>query len=61
MFKDYPKDMTIGAFIGMVQCCKALLIFAKTMEKDRFISVLEDTVKHLEKDLEEMTNEKGTI
>jgi len=61
VFKDYPRDMTIGAFIGMIECTRALTLFAENMEKEEFIATLKKTLKHLEKDLEEMKNEKGTI
>ena len=61
-FKDYPKDFTIGAFMGMVESCRVMLLFAKTIEdRDKFISIIEKTLNTLEKDLEEIKNEKGTI
>ena len=62
VFKDYPKDMTMGAFMGMVESCRVMLLFAKTIEdRDRFIHIIEKTLKTLEKELEEIKNEKGTI
>ena len=61
MFKDYPKDMTMGAFMGMCESIRAMILFAKIMDKDRFISVMETSLKHLEKDLEDMKNEKGIV
>lgn len=61
-FKDYPKDLTIGAFMGMVESCRVMLLFAKTIDdRDKFISIIEKTLNTLEKDLEEIKNEKGTI
>lgn len=61
VFKDYPRDMTIGAFIGLVECTRAVLFFARQMEKEEFISTFEKALKNLEQDLEEMKNEKGTV
>ena len=57
-FKDYSKDLTLGAFMGMVESTKIMLMFAKTIEdREEFIKTMERVLNNLKKDLEEIKNE----
>ena len=61
LFKEFPDDMVEGAMMGIIESLKVLLLFGKFMDKDELIGVMEKTLKSVQRDLEELKNEKGTI
>lgn len=61
LFKDYPKEWTIYAMMGMSETLKVLLLLSKTMDKDKLVEVMQKVQSGVSKDLEELKNEKGTI
>lgn len=61
LFKDYPKEWTISAMMGMSETLKVLLSLSKTMDKDRLVEVMQKVQSRVNKDLEELKNEEGTI
>ena len=61
LFKDYPKEWTKYAMMGMSETLKVLLLLSKTMDKDRLVEVMQKIQNGVDKDLEELKNEKGTI
>ena len=61
LFKDYPKKWTRYAMMGMSETLKVLLSLSKTMDKDRLVEVMQKVQSGVNKDLEELKNEKGTI
>lgn len=61
LFKDYPKEWTRYAMMGMSETLKVLLSLSKTMDKDRLVEVMQKVQSGVNKDLEEIKNEKGTI
>ena len=61
LFKDYPKEWTRYAMMGMSETLKVLLLLSKTMDKDRLVEVMQKVQKGVEKDLEELKNEERVI
>ena len=61
LFKDYPKEWTKYAMMGMSETLKVLLLFSKTMDKDRLVEVMQKVQKGVKKDLEELKNEERVI
>lgn len=61
LFKDYPKEWTKYAMMGIIESLKVLLLFSKFMDKDELIGTMEKTLKSVQKDLEELKNEEGTL
>ena len=57
---DY--HMTIGAFMKIVETCKLKLMFSKSEEdRKKLIHIIKKNIKNLEKDLEDIENEKRTL
>ena len=57
---DY--HMTIGVFMKMVEICKLKLMFSKSEEdRKKLIHIIKKNIKNLEKDLEDIENEKRTL
>lgn len=61
LFKEFPDDMVKGAMMGIIESLKVLLLFGKFMDKDDLISTMEKTLKSVQRDLEELKNEEGTL
>lgn len=58
LFKDYPKEWTKYAMMGMSENLKVLLLLSKTMDKDRLVEVMKTLLKRVNKDLEEIRKEE---
>lgn len=58
LFKDYPKEWTRYAMMGMSETLKVLLLLSKTMDKDELVETMKKLQKGVNKDLEELKNEK---
>ena len=58
LFKDYPKEWTRYAMMGMSETLKVLLLLSKTMDKDRLVEVMQKVQSRVEKDLEEIRKEE---
>lgn len=62
LFKDYPKEWTKYAMMGMEEILKAMLVILKVVDnKERFEEILKGTLDNLSKDLEELKNEENII
>lgn len=61
LFKDYPKEWTRYAMMGMSETLKVLLLLSKIQDKDKLVETMKTLLKGVDKDLEELKNEKGTI
>lgn len=62
LFKDYPKEWTKYAMMGMQETLKAMIIISKVVDdRERFERILRTTLDNLSKDLEELKNEKEVI
>ena len=61
LFKEFPDYMVKGAMMGIIESLKVLLLFGKFMDKDELIGVMEKTLKSVQRDLEELENEEGTL
>lgn len=61
LFKDYPKEWTRYAMMGMSETLKVLLLFSKIMDKDRLVEVMQQLQKGVSRDLEELKNEENII
>ena len=61
LFKDYPKEWTRYAMMGMSETLKVLLLLSKTMDKDRLVEVMQKVQNGVDKDLEELRNEERVI
>lgn len=59
LFKDYPKEWTRYAMMGMSETLKVLLLFSKIMDKDRLVEVMQQLQKGVSRDLEELKNEEN--
>lgn len=57
LFKDYPKEWTKYAMMGMSETLKVLLLLSKTMDKDRLVEVMQKVQSGVSKDLEEIRKE----
>lgn len=58
LFKDYPKEWTKYAMMGMSESLKVLLLLSKTMDKDRLVEVMQEVQKGVNEDLEEIRKEE---
>lgn len=58
LFKDYPKEWTRYAMMGMSETLKVLLLLSKTMDKDRLVEVMQKVQNRVNKDLEEIRKEE---
>lgn len=58
LFKDYPKEWTKYAMMGMSETLKVLLLLSKTMDKDRLVEVMQKVQNGVSKDLEEIRKEE---
>lgn len=58
LFKDYPKEWTRYAMMGMSETLKVLLLLSKTMDKDELVETMKKLQNRVNKDLEELKNEK---
>ena len=58
LFKDYPKEWTRYAMMGMSKTLKVLLLLSKTMDKDELVETMKKLQNKVNKDLEELKNEK---
>ena len=58
LFKDYPKEWTRYAMMGMSETLKVLLLLSKTMDKDELVETMKKLQNKVNKDLEELKNEK---
>ena len=54
IFKNYPKDMVKYGLMGVCETIKLSLVCAKSMDKEKYIKTLEEILKGVEKDLEEI-------
>ena len=61
LFKDYQKEWTRYAMMGMSETLKVLLLLSKIQDKDKLVETMKTLLKGVDKDLEELKNEKGTI
>ena len=61
LFKDYPKEWTRYAMMGMSETLKVLLLLSKIQDKDNLVETMKTLLNGVNKDLEELKNEKGTI
>lgn len=61
IFKGYPKELVKGAFMGMIETTKVVIAYSKADGNDKYVRIFSDTLKQLEKDLEDINNEKGTV
>ena len=62
LFKDYPKEWTKYAMLGMQETLKAMIIISKVVDdRERFEKILRTTLDNLSKDLEELKNEEEVI
>lgn len=58
LFKDYPKEWTKYAMMGMSETLKVLLLLSKTMDKNRLVEVMQKAQNGVSKDLEEIRKEE---
>jgi hypothetical protein len=58
LFKEYPIEWTKYAMMGMVETLRGMLLLSKVVDKDRLIEIMKDTLKGVEKDLEEIRKEE---
>ena len=59
LFKDYPKEWTKYAMMGMVETLRGMLLISKVVnDKDRLEDIMQKMLKDVEKDLEELRNEE---
>lgn len=61
LFKDYPKEWTRYAMMGMSETLKVLLLLSKTMDKDKLVETMKTLLKGVNRDLEELKNEEEVI
>lgn len=59
VFKGYPKDAIICGLIGVIESVKISLGVAKNMDKEKYIKVMEELLKSVEKDLEDIKKKIG--
>lgn len=57
LFKDYPKEWTRYAMMGMSETLKVLLLFSKVQDKDTLVETMKTLLKGVNRDLEELKNE----
>ena len=58
LFKDYPKEWTRYAMMGMSETLKVLLLLSKTMDKDELVETMKKLQNRVNKDLEEIRKEE---
>ena len=58
LFKDYPKDMTKYAMMGMLETLKVMLTIHKVVSKERFEEILFGCIRDLGRDLDEIREEE---
>ena len=58
LFKDYPKEWTKYAMMGMSETLKVLLLLSKIMDKNRLVEVMQKVQNRVSKDLEEIRKEE---
>jgi len=61
LFKDYPKEWTRYAMMGMSETLKVLLLFSKVQDKDKLVETMQTLLKRVNRDLEELKNEERVI
>lgn len=61
LFKDYPKEWTKYAMMGMSETLKVLLLFSKVQDKDKLVETMKTLLKGVNRDLEELKNEERVI
>lgn len=61
LFKDYPKEWTRYAMMGMSETLKVLLLLSKIQDKDKLVETMKTLLKGVNKDLEELKNEERVI
>ena len=61
LFKDYPKEWTRYAMMGMSETLKVLLLFSKVQDKDKLVETMQTLLKGVNRDLEELKNEEEVI
>lgn len=54
LFKDYPKEWTRYAMMGMIETLKVLLLFSKVQDKDKLVETMQTLLKGVNRDLEEL-------
>lgn len=59
LFKDYPKEWTRYAMMGMSETLKVLLLFSKVQDKDKLVETMQTLLKGVNRDLEELKNEEN--
>ena len=57
LFKDYPKEWTRYAMMGMSETLKVLLLLSKIQDKDKLVETMKTLLKGVNKDLEELSGE----
>lgn len=58
LFKDYPKEWTKYAMMGMSETLKVLLLLSKIQDKDELVETMKTLLKRVDKDLEEIRKEE---
>ena len=58
IFKGYPREIVIGAFMGMIETTKVVIAYSKAKGNEEYVRVFSDTLKQLEQDLKEMKEEE---
>lgn len=61
LFKDYPKEWTRYAMMGMSETLKVLLLLSKIQDKDKLVETMKTLLKGVNEDLEELKNEERVI
>lgn len=61
LFKNYPKEWTRYAMMGMSETLKVLLLFSKVQDKDTLVETMKTLLKGVNRDLEELKNEEEVI
>lgn len=59
--KNYNKDMVIGAFMGMIETTKVVINFSKAQGNEEYVKTFTKVLNNLQKDLEEIQNEKDFV
>ena len=54
LFKDYPIEWTKYAMMGMNATLRGMLLISNFVDKDRLVEIMSNTLKRVEKDLEEI-------
>ena len=59
LFKDYPKEWTKYAMMGMSETLEVLLLLSNTMDKDELVETMKKLQNRVNKDLEEIRKEEN--